>query len=130
MNKSGLLSQGYHLALDNYFSSPQLFLDLFADKTSATGTVRRTRKGLPKLLLKETLANREAKACGKGPLLCTVYKGSSKTPVLLSTKDKHGQHNVRNARGREIVRPAVINRYNKCMGGVDCSDAIPIFLNM
>ena len=124
MKESDLLSQGYHLSLDNYFTSPQLFLDLFADNTSATGTVRRNRKGLPKLLLKEKLANRESKARRKGPLLCIVYKDNSKVPVLLSTKDIHTQQHVRNARGRDIVRPAVINRYNKCMGGVDCSDAM------
>ena len=37
MDKGDLLYKGYHLGLDNYFSSPKLFLDLFAKATVATG---------------------------------------------------------------------------------------------
>ena len=33
--------------MDNYYSSPELFQDLFDAETYACGTVQKTRKGLP-----------------------------------------------------------------------------------
>ena len=83
-----MLGRGYHLTTDKLFlSSPKLFLDLYADKTFATGTVRVNRKGLPpqirkpdpKLRAKQVLERR------KGPLLAVAYKDGSKQPILLST---------------------------------------------
>ena len=45
MDKGDLLYKGYHLGLDNYFSFPKLFLELFTKATVATGTVRKNGKG-------------------------------------------------------------------------------------
>ena len=45
--KADVFYRGYHLGLDNYFSSPKLFEDLWQKHTTATGTVRTNRKGLP-----------------------------------------------------------------------------------
>ena len=41
----GLFQQGYHLFVDNFYSSPQLFKDLLDKRCLATGTVRENRKG-------------------------------------------------------------------------------------
>ncbi|KAK3780774.1 hypothetical protein RRG08_001879 [Elysia crispata] len=38
--------------------------------------------------------------------------------------DKHGEGTVTTAKGRQVTKPNIVNRYNKCMGGVDCSDAM------
>ena len=40
LRQSDLLNEGYHIGMDNYFSSPKLFLDLYKEQTTATGTVR------------------------------------------------------------------------------------------
>ena len=44
---SGYLNQGYSLFVDNFYTSPTLASDLFAQKTHVTGTLDRTRKGVP-----------------------------------------------------------------------------------
>ncbi|XP_069108928.1 piggyBac transposable element-derived protein 4-like [Argopecten irradians] len=40
------LNQGYHLYMDNYFSSPHLFYNLYLNATLAFGTVRSNRRGI------------------------------------------------------------------------------------
>lgn len=45
--KAALFHHGYHLDLDNYFSSLKLFQGLWQKQTTATGTVWKNRKGLP-----------------------------------------------------------------------------------
>lgn len=52
------LDKGYHLYVDNYFSSPHLFYNLFLNSTLACGTLRSNRRGVPQnssrhILLKE-----------------------------------------------------------------------------
>ena len=44
---NGMFRQGYHLFVDNFYSSPQLFSDLYDKGKMATGTVRENRKGFP-----------------------------------------------------------------------------------
>ena len=123
LRESDLLNQGYHIGMDNYFSSPKLFLELYKQQTTATGTVRTNRKGLPKAALKTKLANHQVCERRKGDLLCTVYQDNKKKPVLLSTTAKAGQILTRNARGKEITRPRSVIIYNLSMGGVDVADA-------
>ncbi|XP_065682386.1 piggyBac transposable element-derived protein 4-like [Hydra vulgaris] len=59
LRQANLLHQGYHLGIDNYYTSPQLLLDLYLHQTTATGTVRVNRKGLPEICLKTKLKNKE-----------------------------------------------------------------------
>ena len=42
-----LFDQGYHLYVDNFYSSLTLFKDLFARGTGATGTIMETRRDFP-----------------------------------------------------------------------------------
>ena len=115
-----LLYSGHHVGMDNYFSSPKLFLELYRANTKATGTVRSNRKGLPKAILKKTLPNNTTIERRKGPLLCS---DGGKRPVLLSTAAKGGFVDQRNARGVMKHKPAIVATYNSIMGGVDTTDA-------
>ena len=45
---SGLSGQGYHIYTDNFYTSPELFLDLYNNKFEACGTVCSNRKGITK----------------------------------------------------------------------------------
>ena len=42
-----LLHKGHHCYMDNYFSSPEFFQELYDAETFACGTVWKNRKGLP-----------------------------------------------------------------------------------
>ena len=46
------LDQGYHLYLDNFYTSMQLLTDLFQRRTCAVGTAKLPRKRLPCMLTK------------------------------------------------------------------------------
>lgn len=122
MTESKLLYLGHHLGLDNYFSSPALFQALLAKSTSATGTVRKNRKGLPKVCLKTKLKNQEVCERRKGDLLCVAFKDGKGTPVLLSTASKAGYTEFEKD-GQAKRKPSCVLLYNKTMGGVDLSDA-------
>lgn len=123
MTETGLLHRGHHLGLDNYFTSPRLFLDLFKDNTTATGTVRKNRKGLPLQVVKAKLRNKQVCERRKGNLLCVAYKDGSKQPILLSTQASGGFGQSINSKGVEKNKPKIVILYNKTMGGVDMSDA-------
>ena len=44
--------KGYHLFMDNYYSSPKLYIDLYDLEVGATETLRPNRKGVPQLKTK------------------------------------------------------------------------------
>ncbi|KAI8517520.1 hypothetical protein Bbelb_035370 [Branchiostoma belcheri] len=120
MTEADLLNRGHHLCVDNYFSSPALFQELH---TTATGTVRKNRKGLPRPSINARLHNKEVSERRKGPLLCVTYQDGSRKPVLLSTAVSAGYEDVPRRRGEPIERPKCVALYNKKMGGVDLGDA-------
>ena len=45
---AGLEGKGYHIYMDNFYSSPELFSDLQHNGFEACGTVRINRVGIPK----------------------------------------------------------------------------------
>ena len=118
-----LLHLGYHLGLNNFFTSPRLLFDLFESQTSATGTVRRNRKGLPPSVIKAKLQNKQVCERRKRMMLCVAYKDGSKQPMLLSTHSSAGFQRIINSRGKEKTLPMCVIHYNRAMGRVDLSDA-------
>jgi hypothetical protein len=110
--------------MDNYFSSPRLFQDLVQDfGTTATGTVRANRKGLPRPGVDLPLRNQEVVERRKGSLLCVAYQDGRRKPILLSTQAVAGYSNTTNRREEQVRRPNVVLLYNANMGGVDVGDA-------
>jgi hypothetical protein len=124
LRKARLLNEGHHLTVDNYYSSPTLFKELFEAMTTATGTVRGNRKGLPHAAIKQSIRNKEVIERRKGPLLCVAYQDGRKKPVLLSTEAKAGFGEVENRRGQIVRKPNVVLKYNKTLGGIDLSDGL------
>ncbi|XP_070208070.1 piggyBac transposable element-derived protein 4-like [Littorina saxatilis] len=123
MRDSGFLNKGYHLCLDNYFSSPLLFQTLHVQQTTATGTVRTHRRGLPRDCITRRLRNGEVSERRKGPLLCVAYKDGNRKPVLLSTAATTGYSEHQNRRGNRVQKSNTVLLYNRAMGGVDLGDA-------
>ena len=116
------MGKGHIIFMDNYYSSPLLFLHLWSLGIAAVGTVRSNRRGLPIELKEKVLRNQgDTYVMHTGPLSAIKYL--DKKPVyLLSTL--YTSENVRTRhRAQEIFhRPKVVVKYDKFMGGVDRSD--------
>lgn len=95
MRASGLLGLGYHLTMDNYFTSPSLLLELHHNRTVATGTVRSNRRGLPRQAIQQRMRNQEVVERRRGPVLCVAYQDGRRKPVLLSTCASAGTEQVK-----------------------------------
>ena len=55
LESTNLLDKGHHVYMDNYYTSPELFSELYYRETYACGTVRMNRKGLPNAVKKAKL---------------------------------------------------------------------------
>ena len=131
----GLYESGYKVVVDNYYTSPELFLVLYANRTDTFGTVKR-KKGLPGdfwqwnppkeyLNALPPILPPIVKFCG--PLLAfrwnDAYK-SKKTKIVSCLSTKHTGELVETeklnfASKRKVVKPDLIVEYNSSMGGVD-----------
>ena len=130
----GYLSKGHIVFMDRFYSSLQLYLDLFQLGTGAVGTIMTTRKGYPK-----NLNNEITKRSQRG-LIRWFRKDNA---VFVAWKDRQvvnlistvhsGSDNVQCSRkvstdGRwslvNIPQPLVVKEYNQYMGGVDLSDKL------
>ena len=115
--------------MDNYYSSPELFHELFYRHTYACGTARLIRKGMPKTVAKTKLKPLESVFMRNGPLLCLKWSGpkkkSAKKPVtMLSTIHAADEllTQKKDFHGNRIPKPVCIYQYTKKMSGVDISD--------
>ncbi|XP_070576771.1 piggyBac transposable element-derived protein 4-like [Ptychodera flava] len=80
----GYLRKGHVLYVDNYYTSPILFYDLYKEDTLACGTSRH-RKGIPARIKETKLKEKGEKlVMVKGPLMVMKYK-DRKDVVMLST---------------------------------------------
>jgi len=129
--------QGYHLYVDNFYTSVTLFKDVFARGVRATGTIRDTRRDFP-----ENLKNSKQWAKGKdrgsvrwgrdGPCLAIQWLDNKVVSVLTTIDNANvrtqATRKCRNAQGRwgtkEVPQPGVIANYNKYMNAKDRSDQI------
>lgn len=116
------LNKGHTIYLDNWYSSPDLFLWLNEKLTNAVGTVRKNRKNLPPL--PEKLKKGEIQFKSSGTLLALKWM-DNKEVWMLSTV--HGPEMVETDKkdhktGRKKIKPSCVLDYNKSMGTVDKTD--------
>ena len=79
LESAKLLDKGHHIYMDNYYSSPELFHELYYRETYACGTARLIRKGMPKTIGKTKLKPLELVYMRSGPLLCLKWSGPKRT---------------------------------------------------
>lgn len=128
------LHKNYKLYCDNWFTSPQLFLELHSRGILPTGTVRNNR--LPNCNFK---GDKALKAEGRGSFDWRVESNSNLVGVkwfdnkavhLLSTWkgiepiDLVKRWSVADKAFIEVQRPNVVKQYNERMGGVDLHDML------
>ena len=121
--------------MDNFYTSPKLFLSLDGLKFAACGTYRSNRKGCPsgranaltnksqrgtvrwiredKLVFVKWMDTREVSMCS------TIHQAFSGEAVKRKVKEGDGNWVV-----KDIPCPTPIIAYNKYMGGVDLSDQL------
>ena len=78
LESTNLLDKGHHIYMDNYYSSPELFSELYYRETYSCGTVRLNRKGLPNAVKKAKLQPLQSFFLRNGPLLCLKWSGKKK----------------------------------------------------
>ncbi|XP_062375621.1 piggyBac transposable element-derived protein 4-like [Sardina pilchardus] len=136
-----VLGTGYKLYVDNFYTSPTLFLDLLEKRIRACGTIRSNKLG--SLRLKSGQLNKKSRrGCirwiREGPIVFVQWKDSRDVLMCSTIHKAHGeetvQRNMKDAEGQwakeSIAIPPAIQDYNTNMGGVDLSDALISYYNV
>jgi hypothetical protein len=121
--RCGLLDEGRHVYMDNYYTSPELFTELDVRNTYACGTVRKNRRDVPKAFPEVKLKQGEVIFRRKDNIL--ALKWHDKRDIhMLSTIHRPFWKNVRGHRDRVVAKPVMVLEYVSYMGGVDLSDQL------
>ena len=124
----GYLGDNFIIFMDNFYSSPYLFIELKNSNTGAVGTLRLNRKGIPDQVKREKLPNKGDKCSMSYNDEMTVTKvHDRKIVTFLSTvynADLVDTPRVHHETGEPIQKPLVMTKYNKYMGGVDANDQL------
>ena len=115
------LDKGYHLYIDNWYTSVPLLKFLFDHSTLACGTIRSNRKGFPDPVKKAKLKKGQVKSYRSSELVAMKFK--DKREVLMLTTI-HNEEMVPGLRLPAHHKPRCIADYNKYMGGVDRTDQL------
>ena len=118
------LNAGRCLYVDNYYTSPTLFNDLYELNTGACGTAR-YRKGIPHAFRTAQVKNRGDKfVMNNGTLLAVKIKDRKVFQMLSSVHSINEVEIGRNHHGTglPITKPEIVHEYNKYMGAVDRCD--------
>ena len=136
------LNQGYHLYLDNFYTSPQLVRDLFLNGTLSTGTGKISGEGFPQCMLN---VKEWAKRKQRGSLRWTRESDilylqwiDSKPVTILTTLGSASDAGSckrrvkKDGRFQEVTvpQPLAIHRYNHSMNAVDRSDQMLAYHNV
>jgi len=130
------LNQGYHLFVDNFYTSVTLFKTLFTRGVPATGTIVETRRNFPAALKKR---KEWAKGKERGdmrwerdPPCLALQWIDNKVVSLLTTIDNAYDRIQVNSKSKTagvwstkvVYQPKTVSNYNKYMNAVDRSDQI------
>ena len=122
------LDWNHYLFVDNYYTSPKVFLDLEKQNTFACGTIRSNRGQFPDELKNAKLSRGESiyinSPLNNGSLVAVHWYGK-RDVFVLSTIHGTGSVDVRR-RGDDtpFLKPTMIDEYNHFMSGVDKLDQL------
>ena len=124
------LNRGHHVYTDRYYSSVPLAQKLTEKGTSFTGTMVKSRLGLPDVVRSSsfTLQGDETRAFRSGALLCVSWRAATKKKplIMLSSSSTHQMVTVRSRRTTQ-QKPIAVDRYNYSMNGVDRADQYTVY---
>ena len=114
----------YHIYMDNFYTSPDLFVALAAMDTYACGTIRKNRGQFPTNFKEGKLKRGESSYIQTDDLLA-VHWFDKRDVFMLSTIHGTGSVEVQRRGDKEsIQKPLMISKYNTYMGGVDLCDQL------
>ena len=121
LQSCNLVGKGHHVYLDNYYSSPELFLELHYLETFCCGTVRSQRKNLPLAVTKVKLKNKgDCVFRRNGPLLCLAWKEKKKAKNVTMLTTIHEAVMVETGKtdffGNKVEKPEAVYYYCGRMG--------------
>ena len=117
---SPLFGKGYHLYVDNFYTSVALFRHLFLERICACGTARTSRVGFPQRLVTTRLARGERAALCNEELLAVKWRDKRDVYMLSSI---HADTTIQIERATRVIeKPLCVHDYNALMGGVDFND--------
>ena len=121
-----LLGQGYNVFLDNWYTSPDLFVRLPKEKINAYGTVRLYHKNIPRDIGTEKRNKGDISVRSSAQNIMALIWKDKKDVKMLSTMHNSEiiKTDKKDKNGNPIFKPKCVLDYNKGMGGVDRSDQV------
>lgn len=116
------LDKGYHLYLDNFYTSLRLISDLAGRGTFACGTIRRDRGEFPGKFQTEAIDRGSSTYLKNGNIVAVHWKDKRDVYAISSIHGNGSQHILRRGETAGIDKPDIILEYNKYMNGVDKCD--------
>ena len=109
--------------MDNYYTSPKLFEELYFREMYACGTVRMNRKSMPSINLKHVnVKPLESAFLRNGPLLCLKWKGAkskTKKPPVTVLSTIHNAYELlttkKDSHGNRLPKPEIVYEYTNNM---------------
>ena len=125
LEKCKLLDKGYHIYMDNYYSSPELMEELYLRSTFSAGTCRSNRKSLPKSVTLAKLKPGQSCFHRAGSLLCIKWC-DKRSVLIVSTIHDAVEINTgkKDRHGNPIIKPESVHQYTMNMRGCDLSDQL------
>nr|XP_023674853.1 piggyBac transposable element-derived protein 4-like isoform X1 [Paramormyrops kingsleyae] len=129
------LGSGYHVYMDNFYTSPKLFKDLLACKFGACGTYREFRRGCPRSAVND-LTDKSPRGTYRwirdGRLLFVKWMDTQPVSVCSTIHTAYTgdtlRKKVKSKRGAWTTQafpcPSPVMEYNKVLGGVALSDRL------
>ncbi|KAM9428372.1 piggyBac transposable element-derived protein 4-like isoform 1-T1 [Salvelinus alpinus] len=126
------LGTGYHIYVDNFFTSTTFFRDLYKMKLGACGTIREIRVGIRENSMPARAEKGTIRWLRDGELLFTKWMGAQPVTMCTTIHKAFAGEQVKIRKQSKngswttqcIPVPEAIKPYNKYMGGVDLSDAL------
>ena len=124
LQRTRLLDSYRCVYFDNWFNSCQLLDQMYEWRTLGAGTVRLNRRGLPKAVVQRKLKKGETVYRRRGYLLCLKWCDKCPVTMLSSFHNAVEAHVKTNYLGNPVIKPVIVDDYNRKMNSVDHSDLI------
>jgi hypothetical protein len=119
------LQNGHTVFMDNWYTSPSLFLNLGGQKTNEVGTVRVNRKNTPQQFKATKMGKGETKVVYSHNMMALQWMDRKPVTLLSTCHDDVVMINTSKINMKTkmpVIKPKVVIDYNKSMKAVDKQD--------